>query len=87
LTRIAAEVAAFVDLGLSPAEALRAATVTAAEMLRREGAIGVIEAGFEADLVVVEGNPLEDPRALQDPLLVVSNGRVVVDRLDFAKAR
>ena len=87
LTRIAAEVAAFVDLGLSPAEALRAATLTAAELLRRESAIGVIEAGFEADLVVVEGNPLQDVRALQDPLLVVSNGRVVVDRLDFARGR
>ncbi len=85
LTRIAAEVAAFVELGLSPAEALRAATLTAAELLGRENAIGVLEPGFEADLVAVEGNPLVDPRALQDPLLVVSNGRVAVDRLDFAK--
>jgi len=87
LTRIAAEVAAFVDLGLSPAEALRAATLTAAAMLGRENAIGAIEPGFEADLVVVEANPLADPRTLQDPLLVVSNGRVIVDRLDFARGR
>jgi imidazolonepropionase-like amidohydrolase len=86
LTRIAGEVAAFVEIGLSPLEALRAATSTAAEMLGKERAIGALEAGFEADLIAVERNPLEHPGALQDPLLVVSNGHVVVNRLDFAKA-
>jgi hypothetical protein len=35
--------------------------------------------------VVVERNPLEQVRTLHDPLLVVSNGRVVVNRLTFAK--
>ena len=45
-----------------------------------------MEPGLEADLVAVEGNPLEDPAALQDVLLVVSNGRVALDRLDFAPA-
>jgi imidazolonepropionase-like amidohydrolase len=45
-----------------------------------------LERGFEADLVAVEANPLEDARALRDPLLVVSNGRVALDRLQFAKA-
>jgi len=33
----------------------------------------------------VERNPLETTRTLQDPLLVVSNGRVALDRLDFSK--
>jgi imidazolonepropionase-like amidohydrolase len=87
LTRIAHEVAALVELGLTPAESLRAATVTAAEMLGLEGKTGAVEAGLEADLVAVEGNPLQDPRALQDVLLVVSNGRVALDRLDFAPRR
>jgi imidazolonepropionase-like amidohydrolase len=87
LTRISHEVAAFVELGLTPAAALRCATLVAAEMLRLEGKTGAVEPGLEADLVAVEGNPLDDPVALQDVLLVVSNGRVALDRLDFAPRR
>ena len=87
LTRISHEVAAFVELGMTPADALRTATVVAAEMLKLEGKTGAIEPGLEADLVAVEGNPLADPAALQDVLLVVSNGRVALDRLDFSPRR
>jgi len=87
LTRIAHEVAALAELGLTPVEALQAATLTAAEMLRLDGRIGAVEPGLEADLIAVEGNPLADPAALQDVLLVVSNGRVALDRLDFAPRR
>jgi imidazolonepropionase-like amidohydrolase len=87
LTRIAHEVAALAELGLTPVEALQAATLTAAEMLRLGGKIGAVEPGLEADLIAVEGNPLADPAALQDVLLVVSNGRVALDRLDFAPRR
>ncbi len=41
--------------------------------------------GFEADLLIVDGSPLENPRVLLDPLLVVSNGRVALDRMTFGK--
>lgn len=87
LTRVSTEVVNFVDMGMTPLEALRCATVVAAEMLGRERAIGAVEPGFEADLVAVEANPLEKPQALEDPLLVVSNGRVALNRLEFGKAR
>jgi imidazolonepropionase-like amidohydrolase len=86
LTRIAHEVANFVEIGMTPLEAIRSATVTAAELLGLERATGAIEPGLEADLIVVERNPLEEIAALQDPLLVVSNGRVALDRLDFRKS-
>jgi imidazolonepropionase-like amidohydrolase len=85
LTRISQEVANLVTLGVSPLDALRAATTTAAEMLKLEKSIGLIEPGYEADLLVVESNPLDAPGTLQDPLLVVSNGRVALNRLDFSK--
>lgn len=85
LTRIPHEIANFVEMGIPPLEALRCATSTAAEMFKLERAIGAVEPGFEADLIAVEGNPLENVRALQDPLLVVSNGRVALNRLHFAK--
>ena len=55
-------------------------------MLRLEKSIGAVEPGLEADLIAVEANPLENVRTLQDPLLVVSNGRVALNRLEFAKA-
>ena len=46
---------------------------------------GQLTTGFEADLLVVAGNPLQNPRTLLDPLLVVSNGRVALDRMTFGK--
>lgn len=85
LTRIPLEIANFVELGMTPLEALRCATSTAAELVKLPRTIGAVEPGFEADLIAVEGNPLENVRSLQDPLLVVSNGRVALNRLDFKK--
>jgi imidazolonepropionase-like amidohydrolase len=85
LSRISGEVAAFAGMGMTPLEALQSATIRAAELLRVEKATGVLAAGMDADLIAVDGNPLTDPRVLQDVLLVVSNGRVALDRLSFAK--
>ena len=45
---------------------------------------GRIAEGYEADLVLVPGNPLEDVRVLQDPLLVISNGEIALSRIPFA---
>jgi imidazolonepropionase-like amidohydrolase len=85
-TRVAHEVEALVQLGYAPAEALRAATSDAAELLGLGARTGRVEPGREADLIVVESSPLDDVRALQDVLLVVSNGAVAVTRLPFALA-
>ena len=86
LTRIGQEVAHFAEMGFTPLEAIQSATLVNAEMLRLEKSIGVLEAGYEADLIAVEKNPLETITTLQDPLLVVSNGRIGLDRLDFARS-
>ena len=85
VTRIAHEVAAFVEMGMTPLQALQSATTVAAELFGMEKRAGAIEPGLEADLVIVERNPLEQVRTLQDPLLVLSNGRVALDRLTFGK--
>lgn len=85
LSRIASEVAAFVELGMSPLEALRCATTAAAELLGLGDRTGAIRAGLEGDLIVVERNPLSDGRALADVLVVISNGRVAVNRLPFGR--
>ena len=85
IARVSREAGELVAAGLTPLQALQAATIVNAEMLRLEKRIGAIEAGWEADVVVVDGNPLENIRALLDPLLVISNGRVGLDRLTFGK--
>ena len=85
VTRVSHEVQNFVKLGMTPIDAIRAATVNAAVLFKMEKSIGAIEPGFEADLVAVAENPLEDIGTLQDPLLVVSNGRIALDRLNFGK--
>jgi imidazolonepropionase-like amidohydrolase len=83
--RLSKEIVDLVEAGLTPLAALQAATITNAEMLRLEKHIGQVAKGFEADLIVVERNPLEYLATLQDPLLVISNGRVGLDRLNFAR--
>jgi imidazolonepropionase-like amidohydrolase len=85
IARVSREVNVLVEAGLTPLQALQAATITNAEMLRLEKQVGVLEAGFEADVLVVDVNPLDNIRTLLDPLLVISNGRVALDRLTFGK--
>ncbi|HWI17291.1 MAG TPA: amidohydrolase family protein [Vicinamibacterales bacterium] len=85
IARVSREAVELVGAGLTTLQAVQAATITNAEMLRLEKRIGAIEAGLEADLLVVEGNPLDNIRVLLDPLLVISNGRVGLDRLSFGK--
>lgn len=86
LVRIAREMAHFVEMGFTPPEAIQSATIRNAEMLRLDKSIGTLDPGYEADLLVVEKNPLEDIVTVQDPLLVISNGRIAVDRLSFGRA-
>jgi imidazolonepropionase-like amidohydrolase len=85
INRISLEAWHLVRLGLSPFEALQAATVKSAELLMLADRTGRIDAGFEADMILVPSNPLEDISALQDVLLVMSNGQVALKRIPFAK--
>ena len=52
---------------LSPAEILRSATTVNAELLGRSGEIGTLEPGARADLLLVDGNPLDDVTLLAEP--------------------
>jgi len=85
IARISREVIELVAAGLPALAALQSATTVNAELLKLDTQIGQVRQGFEADLIVVDGNPLEQPRALLDPLLVISNGRVALDRLSFGR--
>ena len=82
--RIGHELEQLVGAGLSPPEALRAATTTAADMLGIGARTGQVRDGLEADLIVVARNPLQDITNVQDVLVVVSNGQLALNRLPFA---
>ena len=69
------EFAAMVERGISTADALRSATVNAADLLGLDDR-GRIAPGLLADLVAVEGNPLEDVTTLEDVRFVMKDGRI-----------
>ena len=68
------ELQLWVQAGIPPAVALQAATVNAAQLLRADKRIGSIRPGNDADLLVVDGNPLEDISATERISLVVFRG-------------
>jgi imidazolonepropionase-like amidohydrolase len=79
--RIPDEIVEFVNVGIPPMEAIKATTSVSAQCLGVEKRTGSIRAGYEADFVIVDRNPLDDIRNVQDVLIVINNGRVAVNRL------
>lgn len=73
----AREFAELVRLGLSPLDALRAATVNASQVLGIAADIGTLEAGKVADIIAVPANPLENIRTLETVRFVMKSGGIV----------
>jgi imidazolonepropionase-like amidohydrolase len=67
--------------GMKPDEAIRAATLDAAELLGLKGQIGDIKEGFFADIIAVTGDPLKDIGALERVTFVMRSGKVVKSKL------
>jgi imidazolonepropionase-like amidohydrolase len=76
----------YVRYGMSPIEAIRSATVVAAELMGWDDRVGRLEPGRAADLIAVAGNPLEDVELLRDVAVVVKGGRIAKDRRAAAEA-
>ena len=70
------EMELMVEAGLTPAQAIAAATINAARMIGREKDLGTIEAGKQADLLILDANPLDNVRALRQIHRVVKGGVV-----------
>jgi imidazolonepropionase-like amidohydrolase len=74
---IAKEFEYLVEFGMTPMQAIQAATVRGAELLGMPGKIGVIAPGAFADIVAVEGDPTQDVKRLQQVKFVMKDGKVV----------
>jgi imidazolonepropionase-like amidohydrolase len=77
------EFAVMVKLGLSPMQAIQAATVNAADLLGWSGKVGTLEPGAWADIIAVDGDPLKDVTTLEQVKFVMKGGEVVKN--DYGK--
>lgn len=70
------ELIAMVDRGMTPVQALRAATMTSAELIEREHDLGRISPGYLADIIAVPGDPTEDIKVTKDVRFVMKDGQI-----------
>ena len=71
------EFGVMVELGLTPLQAIQAATVNAADLLGWSGKVGSLEPGAWADIIAVDGDPLKDVTTLEKVKFVMKGGEVV----------
>jgi len=81
--RVSHEVFELAEIGISPMEAIKAATSTSAACLGIDKRTGSIRPGLEADLIAIERDPLASIGAIEDVLLVINNGKIVINRLNW----
>jgi imidazolonepropionase-like amidohydrolase len=73
----ARQIASMVKHGMTPREAIRSATVVAAELMGWRDRVGALEPGLFADVIALEGDVLSDVDLLTDVALVMKGGRVL----------
>ncbi len=73
----AKQFAVYVELGMSPMQAIQSATTVAAESLGWKGNTGAVAPGYYADIIAVEGNPLDDVGVLEEVVFVLQGGEIV----------
>jgi imidazolonepropionase-like amidohydrolase len=81
------ELAALVSAGLTPADAIRAATSVPAGTLGVASTLGQVLPGFRADLLLVRGDPLADVGALREVARVIRGGEILDRQALLASAR
>jgi imidazolonepropionase-like amidohydrolase len=77
------EFAKMVEMGLTPVQAIQAATVNAADLIGWADKVGTIEPGKWADIIAVDGNPLQDVKTLTHVRFVMKSGEMIKN--EYAK--
>jgi imidazolonepropionase-like amidohydrolase len=75
----AREISVLTEAGLTPMEAIQAATSVAADMLRWSDRVGALKPGAFADIIGVKGDPLADLSRLETPNFVMKGGEIIVE--------
>ena len=70
------ELELYVKAGLTPLEAIQAATITPARVMKLENEVGIIEAGKRADVIVLDANPLDNISNIRRVRFVLTQGRL-----------
>jgi len=73
---LARELELYVEAGLTPAQALKTATITPATVMSLDKQSGSIEAGKQADLIIIDGDPIKNIRDIRNVSVVIKGGRV-----------
>jgi imidazolonepropionase-like amidohydrolase len=73
----ARQFAKMIEWGMTPLQAIQAATVNAANALGKVGEVGIIAPGAYGDIIAVSGDPLHDVRALEHVNAVIKGGVLV----------
>ena len=81
----AQEIELMVKYGMNPERALISATSLAAELLGIVDQTGVIEVNKIADLIAVDGNPIDNPAALRNVKFVMKEGKVFVNKIPITR--
>ena len=72
------EMELYVEAGFTPLEAIQAATVVPARVMRLDQEVGTLQVGRRADLIVIEGDPLAEIRNTRNVVFTITNGRLYV---------
>ncbi len=83
IRRIPHEILEFVNIGMTPMQAIQAATSVSAACIGVEKRTGSIKPGMEADFIAIERDPIADITAIQDVVVVINNGLMTVNRLGW----
>jgi imidazolonepropionase-like amidohydrolase len=70
------EIELYVEAGLTPMEAIQAATIVPARVMGLDRELGTIEAGKRADMILLDGNPLDNIHSIRKVEYVVANGKM-----------
>jgi imidazolonepropionase-like amidohydrolase len=70
------EMELYVEAGFTPMEAIQAATIVPARVMKVDNELGTVEAGKRADLILVDGNPLENIHNIRKVKTVITGGTV-----------